>query len=581
MQVRRSHPLALALLTGCWLACGPEAPPDAAPVDFEGAAHPELVAHSAEFARKVYEVAPGLHVAVGFGLANSILIEGDDGVVIVDVMESVEAAREVLAAFREITDKPIRALVYTHNHADHVFGARGFVPEGDLPVYAHASTNTYIDRVVSIIRPAIANRSARMFGTYLPNDENGVVNAGIGPRLRVGHGGGTPSLIRPNHTFEDRLDVTIAGIDMHMEHAPGETNDQIFVWLPRMKALLSGDNVYKAFPNLYTIRGTLYRDVLGWVKSIDRMRELEPDYLVPSHTRPVAGREKIGGILTAYRDAIQFVHDQTIRGLNRGLTPDELVQVVKLPPHLRDHPYLRELYGTVEWSVRMIYDGYLGWFDGDTATLSPAPPDERAAGYVALAGGPEAMRRAVREALDAERWRWAAELASHLVRAEPENAENRQLEARALRELGRLSISPNGRNYYLTQALELEGEVTVDEDPRANPSSLDVAMAIPIANFMESLPVNLDAQAAADTDLAVGFRFTDEDREFGVHVRRGVAELMPRLPEAPAAVLTTTGKVWKEILVGQRNAALAFAGSDVQIDGSTLDLLRFLSLFQP
>ncbi|MGH0029974.1 MAG: alkyl/aryl-sulfatase [Myxococcota bacterium] len=574
------RPLAWLCLSLFLPACSPDAPPPAPePVDFAGAAHPELVAHSAEFERRVYEVVPGLHVAVGFGLANSILIEGDDGVVIVDVMESVEAAQEVRAAFAEITDKPIRALVYTHNHADHVFGARGFVPEGDIDVYAHATTNTYIDRVVSIIRPAIGNRSARMFGTYLPHDENGVVNAGIGPRLRVGHGGGRPSLIRPNRTFEDRLEVTIAGIEMVLVHAPGETNDQIFVWLPRMKALLPGDNVYKAFPNLYTIRGTLYRDVLQWAKSIDRMRELEPEHLVPSHTRPVSGREAVEAILTPYRDAIQYVHDQTIRGLNQGLTPDELVETVKLPPHLRDHPYLRELYGTVEWSVRAVYDGYLGWFDGNTATLSPAPPDERAAGYVALAGGPEALREAVRRALDEERWAWAAELADHLVRAEPDVGENRRLAAAALRELGRLSISPNGRNYYLTQALELEGEVGVDEDPRADPGAFDVARAIPIANFMESLPVNLDAQAAADTDLAVGFRFTDEGREFGIHVRRGVAELMPRLPDDPAAVLVTTSDVWKEILVGRRNAALAFAGDDVEVEGSTLDLVRFLGLF--
>ena len=152
------------------------------------------------------------------------------------------------------------------------------------------------------------------------------------------------------------------------------------------KLLLPGDNVYKAFPNLYTIRGTLDRDVLEWARSIDRMRALRPDHLAPSHTRPVSGAERIQGILTAYRDAIQYVHDQTIRGMNQGLTPDELVDRIELPPHLKSHPYLQEYYGTVEWSVRAVFSGYLGWFDGDTAPLSPASPHERAERMAELAG---------------------------------------------------------------------------------------------------------------------------------------------------------------------------------------------------
>jgi alkyl sulfatase BDS1-like metallo-beta-lactamase superfamily hydrolase len=572
------HAAAISLLVAWLPACGAEAPEPEA-LDFEGAAHPELVAHSAEFERRVYEVTDGVHVAVGFGLANSILLEGDDGVVIVDVMESVEAAEEVRSAFAQITTKPIRALVYTHNHADHVFGARGFVPEGPIDAYAHATTNAYIDRVVNIIRPAIGNRSARMFGTYLPEGPDGVVNAGIGPRLRVGHGGGRPSLIRPNRTFEDELEVTIAGIRMLLVHAPGETSDQIFVWLPDKRTLLPGDNIYKAFPNLYTIRGTLYRDLLEWARSLDRMRYLEPEHLVPSHTRPVTGREQISELLTAYRDAIQFVHDQTIRGMNRGLTPDELVEVVKLPPHLRDHPYLRELYGTVEWSVRSVFTGYLGWFDGDTGTLSPAPPDERAAGYVDLAGGPEALRAAVQQALDEEHFAWAAELAGHLLRVDPDDAAGRGLKAAALHELGRRSLSPNGRNYYLTQALELEGRTAVDEDPRGDPSTADIVAAIPIENFMSALPVSLDPEASADTDLLVGFRFPDEGKAFGVHVRRGVAELREGFPEAPDAAITTDTSVWKDILTGQRNAGLAFASDAVEVEGNTLDLVRFLRLF--
>ena len=220
----------------------------------------------------MYRVTQGVHVAVGYALANSILIEGDDGVIIVDVTGSVETARAVKAEFAKITDKPIRALIYTHNHADHVFGGMGFLDEAEaagVAIYAHETTEYYIDRVVGILRPILSRRSARMFGTHLPLGPEGLVNDGIGPSLELGRGG-TPGLLRPTHTFRDQLELEIAGVKLVLIHAPGETNDQLFVWLPEKKTLLPGDNVYKAFPNLYTIRGTLYRDVLEWKERGER-----------------------------------------------------------------------------------------------------------------------------------------------------------------------------------------------------------------------------------------------------------------------------------------------------------------------
>ena len=540
-----------------------------------------LAAHTAEFEKAVIEVTDGVHQAVGFGLANSILVEGDDCAFIVDVMASVETARAVKAEFDKITDKPIRALVYTHNHADHVFGGRGFVPEGDVDVYAHETTESYIDRVVSIIRPIISMRSERLFGNHLPAEgPDAFVNAGIGRFLEIGRGGDTLGLIRPNRTFADELDVELCGVQVRLVHAPGETNDQLFVWLPEKRLLMPGDNVYKAFPNLYTIRGTLYRDVLEWVNSIDRMRDLRPEHLAPSHTRPVSGANRIEEILTAYRDAIQYVHDQTIRGMNRGLTPDELVGSVQLPPHLRDHPYLQEFYGTVEWSVRSIFSGYLGWFSGDTATLSPASPGERALGFAELAGGEAALVAATQQALEREQYAWAAELASHLIRLDPGSQQARRLKAAALRELGHRSPSPNGRNFYLTRALELEGEVEVQGDREIGESVRSVLDNIPIGNFMAALPTNLDPEKSADTDLMVCFRFPDVGESYSIHVRRGVAELRPDFPERADVAVTVDSGVWRDLVVGLRNPALVFASGDVEVDGSTLDLIGFLRLFR-
>jgi alkyl sulfatase BDS1-like metallo-beta-lactamase superfamily hydrolase len=569
--VRSAVAIALLLLA---LACGGEEPPA------QAIGPQALREHTAEFERRVYTVTDGVHVAVGYALANSILIEGENGAIVVDVLGSVEAARTVRAEFEKITQKPIVALVYTHNHADHVFGGRGFVPEGDVEVFSHATTEYYVDRVVSILRPIIALRSARMFGGHLPQQgPDAFINAGIGPRLEIGHGEGTLSFLRPTRTFQDRYEVTVAGVRMELVHAPGETNDQIFVWLPDKQVLLPGDNVYKAFPNLYTIRGTLYRDVLDWVHSIDTMRALEPEYLVPSHTRPVAGREKIAGILTAYRDAIQYVHDQTVRGMNRGLTPDELVETVELPPHLRRHPYLQEFYGTVEWSVRSIFSGYLGWFDGDAATLSPAGPAERARGYAELAGGPRPLVDAARRALEEERFAWAAELAGHAARSDSVAEEAREIQARALRELGRRSMSPNGRNYYITQAMERDGSLEIP-GVQIDESVMGLVRSVPIRNFMAAMPVNLNPERSADADVLVGFRFPDVDRGFALHVRRGVAEFRDSYPEDPDIGVTVDSQVWKEIVLRLRNPALALASDDVQVEGSTLKLIGFLRMFR-
>jgi alkyl sulfatase BDS1-like metallo-beta-lactamase superfamily hydrolase len=283
--------------------------------------------------------------------------------------------------------------------------------------------------------------------------------------------------------------------------------------------------------------------------------------------------------LTAYRDAIQFVHDQTIRGINRGLTPDELVEVVKLPPHLAEHPYLQEYYGKVEWSVRGIFNGYLGWFDGDAAYLEPVSPDERATGIASLAGGAEGLLRAAREALDEEQYEWAAELATHLTRIDPRSAEAKRIKAEALRALGRDQINANARNYYLTQALELEGKIEIDDEVKPE-NALTFVNTVPIGRFVAAMPANLVYEKSADKDILVGFRFPDVDEAYGIHVRRGVAEFKDHFPENPDITITASSTVWRELVLGLRNPVTAFASGDIKFEGSTLDLVGFLRLFE-
>jgi len=413
-----------------------------------------LADHSDEFRQEVIEVTEGVHVAVGFGLANSILIEAPEGVIIVDTMESALAAKQVKSEFDKLTNKPVAAIIYTHNHYDHIMGAEIFAGDDDPEVIAHELTMPLIQRVNGPLLAAMRPRNIRQFGILSPRET--YLNAGIGPRLVLDGRPPLSSFIEPTRTVGDgRTELKIAGLRVHLVHAPGETADQIYVWLPDAQVLCAGDNFYKAFPNLYAIRGTPYRDPQHWVASLEQMLTEAPEHLVPSHSRPISGAEKIRDILTDYRDGIDSVLKQTIAGMNAGLTPDQLVETVKLPEHLRDNPYLQEFYGTVPWSVRAIYAGNLGWFDGNPTNLFPLGDAERAKELIDLAGGKDPLRDKASVAYDQGKYQWAAELTDHLLVSDPNDVVAMELKAKCLHALAVRQISANARNYYISSAHQL------------------------------------------------------------------------------------------------------------------------------
>ncbi|MBW1734952.1 MAG: MBL fold metallo-hydrolase [Deltaproteobacteria bacterium] len=544
------------------------------PEQISAEAAPDLKAHSAEFKKEVIKVTDGVWVAVGFGLANSILLEGNDGVVIVDTMESAEAAAPVKAAFDKISSKPVKAIIYTHYHTDHIFGARVMAGEDRPEVICQARTLYCLNRIATITRETTYRRAMRQFGTMLP--PGGVINDGIGPRLEYDQSK-TIALLLPTRTFAaERMELDVAGLKLVLVHAPGETPDQIFIWLPRKKVLLPADNYYNSFPNLYAIRGTAYRDVMGWVNSLDKMRALKAEYLVPSHTRPLDGAERIYETLTNYRDAIQFVHDQTIRLMNRGLTPQQIVERVRLPAHLAGLPYLQEYYGTVEWSVRAVFDGYLGWFGGNASDLFPLPLRQRAMRFARMVGGETALLEKARQAVAGGDYQWALELTDHLLQLDYEPDKVRTLRATALKALAEMQIASTARNYYLTRALEVTGELHI---PMMNIKDKALIHQLTLEGIFRSMAVRLDPEKSAHVDTVAGFRFPDTGQAFTVHVRRGVAEIHPWFPDKPDLVVTVDSNIWKEIAAGVRNPALAIF-KDLKKEGGTLSLIRFLRLFK-
>jgi alkyl sulfatase BDS1-like metallo-beta-lactamase superfamily hydrolase len=417
----------------------------------------KLTAHSEEFHREVIQVTDNVWVAVGYALANTILIEGTDGVIIVDTTESPRAAKSIKAEFDKITTKPVKAVIYTHNHYDHVNGTQTFVGDATPNVYAHSTLHNNVMTRRNIVGPSIARRSSRQFGIPLPDAQR--PNAGIGPKLVMG-GLGVSEYMEPTHTFEESMEIEEAGIKMKLVLAPGETDDQLYVWLPDQKMLLPGDNIYKAFPNLYAVRGTPYRDVRKWANSLDLMVKEGPEILVPSHTRPIIGKERCTELLSNYRDAIQYVYDETIKGMNAGVSPDELALSIHLPDKLAKEPFLDEFYGTIPWSVKSIFVGHLGWFDGNATNLFPMVPVERAQAMADLAGGVEALYIQVENAIADGKYIWACELSDQLLALNHREKEVKGLKAKALIALADQQISANARNYYLTSAVQLGAKLT-------------------------------------------------------------------------------------------------------------------------
>lgn len=560
-----------ALLTACGKPMPPPAPPAATPAD--------LATHSAEFRREVVQAAPGVWVAVGFGIANSILVEGEDGSIVVDTMESLESAQAVAAAFAKVSSKPVKAIVYTHSHPDHVGGAPAFVPAGSaIPIYAQEDVARNMDKISSELQPVITRRSLRMYGWGLSPEER--VNVGIGGELDL-HEGSTVSILRPTKTFRDTLEDTVAGIHFQLVHAPGETDDQLFVWLPERKVLLPGDNLYRAFPNLYTIRGTGFRDPKRWAASLDRMRALKAEYLVPSHTRPLAGAELIETTLTDYRDAIRYVHDQTIRMMNAGLLPDEIAARLKLPPHLAASPFLKEFYGKPGWSAKSLFAGQLGWFDGRPEQLQPLPPAEQAQRLSDLAGGAEKMDAAINAAVGKRDWQWVLELTGAALRLKPDNAAAKDARLTALKTLGEAESNPNARHWYLVAWHELRGDLKLPD--RAVQPTPAMLAAMPLSVFFDGLAVNLDAEAAGERQTTVRFEFPDTGERWTYIVRRGASEVIAPGGEAPQPdlVVQVPAQVFKEMLAKLRNPGLTIAREFTMQQGSKLDLIGFMRLFVP
>ena len=531
---------------------------------------------------KIHKVNDEIYVAVGYALGNSIMLIGDEGVVIIDTTESLSQAKIIAKEFRKITDKPVKGIIYSHNHADHVMGTEAFIEHqndtGDLQIWAHHSFLDIYFQSTARIGKAHMVRAYHQFGVYLGEK---VISAGLGTRLKLNPD--DPFILKPPNRLlkADKERIRLAGMNLDLIHVPGETDDTICVYWPKHEALLGTDNFYMAFPNLYAIRGTSFRSLKQWYESLDKMRALTPQYFVMSHHIPIVGKAFISEQMSTYRDAVQLVHDQTVRFINQNMHPDEIAARIKLPKQVKENPYLQEIYGTVKWSSKGLFAGYMGWFSGDINELDPLLPRERASRIVDLVGGMDKILQEASKALNRGDSKWALYLADVAHKTFPENSKAKELKAKALIDMSELQTSFNGYNYYQTAALVTLGKATIKVSSKNKNAVIDTVTARQLFHLL-ALKFMAEKEECSSMDKFVKFVFPDINQEIKFHVRNGVLDMsnvdLPHYQTKPGkdgANLTVTvdSLVWKSLVKGEW-------GTSIKVEPSLADLKSFMSCFE-
>ncbi|MBP0621908.1 alkyl/aryl-sulfatase [Cupriavidus consociatus] len=537
----------------------------------------------------LFQVTDRIYQIRGFDISNMTIIEGDNGLIIIDPLTATETARTGLELYyKHRPQKPVVAVIYTHSHADHFGGAKGVISEDDVKAgkVKVLAPEGFMEEAVSenvFAGNAMSRRAQYMYGTNLQRSATGQVDAGLGKA--VAHG--TLTLVPPTdlitRTGETR---TIDGVQIEFLMAPGtEAPAEMLMYLPRWKALCAAEDATHNLHNLYTIRGAQVRDANQWWRALDETIDRfggRAEVLFAQHHWPTWGRDNIVTYLGKQRDGYKYIHDQSLRLANLGYVPAEIAERVKLPPSLASEWHLRDYYGTVSHNAKAVYQRYLGWYDANPANLNPLPPEEAGKRYVEYMGGAARVLEQARASYARGEYRWVAEVLKHVVFADPGNQAARRLQADALEQLGYQAESSTWRNAYLTGAAELRDGAPKSTRRTASP---DVLRAMTDTMFLDYLAISLNGDRAAGKTVAINWIQPDTGKRYALTVENGVFRYKAGAQHAaPQATLTMPRAVLTGVLTGQTTLQAETRASRAKVDGDPQALAAWVALmdkFEP
>ena len=527
------------------------------------------------------KVADGVWCIGGHSLANTTVIEGNDGLIVYDTGDTREEAEHIREAIEKISDKPVKVIIYSHSHYAMGGGALVDDPQ-DVVVIGHPKLNETVQSslqgggapsAIPEVGPIMTTRTLVQFNNFVPDKGPDAALAG---KLEIGK----PIAFLPaNKTVQDGEELEVLGVKLQFFTKYTSDDFNLTVWIPE-KGVVLNNFFWPGTPNIYTLRGGVYRDPLIWRDGLKVIRDLQPEVLLSTHTRAIVGKVEVARRLTGYMDQISLTYDQTLRGILAGLSLGELRDVVYFPPHLKEIPENAEVYGETVHFPEAIYQYVIGWFDGDVTKLFRVPPKEEAERLVELMGGKGKVVAVARRALQNKEYAWGTQLIQYVYLLDPTDREVRQVKADLLRQMAYRTTGSIARAFLMSEALALEGKVTI---PRLVPPSPEIIAESP-DTFVDFFRVRVDPRKAQDTDAVVQFVFPDkENKAVALHVRRGVVEYVP-VPadyyQEPDYVAELDSETWAALYLSSIDLAEAAADGKVKLTkGNATELAKLFDLF--
>ena len=524
----------------------------------------------------LFEVAPGLWQARGYDISNITFIEGDTGWVVIDPLTTESTARACLKLANDtLGERPVTAVIYTHSHADHFGGVLGVttaeaVANGEVRIIApeHFLREAVFENVVA--GPAMARRATYQFGPSLPAGPRQHVDSGLGKAIPAAPAG----LLAPTEEVtETGEELVVDGIRIIFQSTPeAEAPAEMNFFFPDKGWLCMAENCSHNMHNLVPLRGAQVRDSLAWSKYIGEAIELfgaETTIMFASHHWPRWGADDADGFLRKQRDLYRWIHDQTMRRANRGMTPTEIAEELALPDVFLAQGHTRGYYGSLVHNVKAVYQRYLSWYDGNPTHLWQHPPTAAGQRYVALAGGADALLDHAQAAFDEGDYRWVVEVVNHAVFADPTNVRARELQSDAFEQLGYQSESATWRNAYLTGAQELRNGPPSNRPMRRK----GLVDALTVDLMFDAIAIRLQDEQVEGETAEVNWVFTDTDpaKEPSDWVltleHQALHYVAGRHSDTAGVTVTLTRGIMAEVLGGGVTFADAVVAGDVTLDG--------------